>query len=1189
MRLLKEQIKKLLKGIFDYDTPAVTVSESSIECNVDSNTITQRELQVRSLNNIELSGYVYSTNKKVVIDTPEFRGNESIIKYEINTADNENGDEISGKINIVSNGGEISLPFCFRVETNFADTSMGKVRNMFHFTNLAQSGIEEAIKLFKTREFSEVFFEKDLNKLSLYDGLINQQDKRHALEEFLIAVRKKNRINLYIKGNEKIYTDIEESFEEKITIIKDSWGYISGTIECDDGFVSVRKNTFTTEDFVGSIMELHYIIDYDKLRLGNNYARIKIITMFQTIEYRITVVKTKEDLKKEYHSKHLEQQRIQFELMNMYFDYRTDKIPANDFTKIALANTAKLRKLDEENVFYKLLEAQLYAGDGKTSEAMWLIDSVAGKVLEEKREAPELYCYLYYIRSLCNKDILYTREAVRTLTEMFNRTGSYKIMWMLFYINGEYDTNKSLRIARVKELYKNGCKSPIMYFEVANVFLEQPGLLRVFNSFEKQVLNFMMKHGMMNERLLIQILDVMNHEKKADKLLIDTAMLLYHIYRTEEALTTVCSMLIRNNIYGKKYLKIFEEAIRLDLKITRLYDYYMLSVDVNEYEPIIQQVLMYYMYNSNLDRNKKAYLYANIIANKEINDTMYKAYIKNIENFAYEMVEQGAINQDLAVIYNTVIERQMINEEFAKNFIDILFTNKITLKTKLNEINEVIVIHKEVKGEEVYKVTNNVAYVRIYTDDPVIVFVAKDGKRYVDIPFEKVALFDDDELIRTCSEYLKDDERVVLFNSENFIRYHKTTLSAVEMYKKAACIPNIQKHYKTVLLETVVNYYYENLDDDDIESYVLEMDVSILNRSERIKIIEAMIIRGFYDSAYELIKNCDFERLDPKRLMKLATRCVRNFEYEYDKNLLFMCSFVFFKGKYDEVILEYLIQYYNGTTKELIEIWQAARDFITETLELDERLITQMMFSKIYSSKLADIFDEYAQKGACNNIARAYLAYNSYQSFVKEKIVSEKVFYYIEKLLKEKEEVLDVCKLAYLKEMSSHDTYTEEEREIIESILEEMCRKKYRFAFFKDFKKAVNVPYSILDKTIVEYRTNPKNKVIMHYLSEQDNSSEFKLDKMNNTFEGIFTKEFTIFYGDTVQYYITEEENQKGDITESHTLMNDEIDSQAVEGRFEAVNDMIATLEMNDDNTLENMMDNYAVSDYLVKKMFRPL
>lgn len=94
---------------------------------------------------------------------------------------------------------------------------------------------------------------------------------------------------------------------------------------------------------------------------------------------------------------------------------------------------------------------------------------------------------------------------------------------------------------------------------------------------------------------------------------------------------------------------------------------------------------------------------------------------------------------------------------------------------------------------------------------------------------------------------------------------------------------------------------------------------------------------------------------------------------------------------------------------------------------------------------------------------------------------------------------------------------------------------------------------------------------------------------MNNTFEGIFTKEFTIFYGDTVQYYITEEENQKGDITESHTLMNDEIDSQAVEGRFEAVNDMIATLEMNDDNTLENMMDNYAVSDYLVKKMFRPL
>lgn len=1189
MRLLKEQIKKLLKGIFDYDAPAITVSESFIECTVDSNAITQKELNVRSLNDIELSGYVYSTNKKVVIDTPQFSGKESIIKYEINTTDNENGDEISGKINIVSNGGEISLPFCFRVETNFADTSMGKVRNMFHFTNLAQSGIEEAIKLFKKREFSEVFFEKDLNKMSLYDGLINQQDKRHALEEFLIAVRKKNRINLYIKGNEKTYTDVKESFEEKITVIKDSWGYISGKIECDEGFVSVRKNSFTTEDFVGSIMELHYIIDYDKLRVGNNYARIKIITMFQTIEYNIKVVKAKEEIENKNHKNHLEQQLIQFELMNMYFDYRTDKISLNDFTRIALSNTNKLRKLDEENIFYKLLEAQLYAGDGKTSEAMWLIDSVTSNVLERKQDAPELFCYYMYIRSLCNKDILYTREAVRTLSDMFNRTGSYKIMWMIFYINGEYDTNKSLRVARVKELYKNGCKSPLMYFEVANAFMEQPGLLRVFNSFEKQVVNFMMKHGMMNERLLIQILDVMNHEKRADKLLIDTAMLLYNIYRTDEALTTVCSMLIRSNVYGKKYLKVFEEAIKKDLKITRLYDYYMLSVDVNEYSPIIQQVLMYYMYNSNLDRNKKAYLYANVIANRELNDTMFRAYLKNIENFAYEMAEQGRINQDLAVIYNTIIEKQMINETFAKEFIDILFTNKITLKTKLGEINEVIVIHKEIKGEQVYKVTNNTAYVRIYTEDPVIVFVSKEGKRYVDIPYEQIALFDDVELVKECSDYLKDDERVVLFNSEHFIMYHKTTLSAVEMYKKAACIPNIQKHYKTILLETVVNYYYENLDDDDIENYVLEMDVSILNRNERIKIIEAMIIRGFYDSAYELLKNCDYERVDPKRLMKLATRCVRNFEYEYDKTILSMCEYVFFKGKYDEVILEYLIKYYNGTTKQLIEIWQSARDFITETLELDERLITQMMFSRTYSSKLADVFEEYAQKGATNNIAKAYLAYNSYQSFVKEKIVSEKVFYYIEKLLKDKEDILDVCKLAYLQEMSMKEVYTEEQKELISSLLEEMCRKKYRFAFFKEFKKAINIPYSILDKTIVEYRTNPKNKVIMHYLSEQDNSSEFKTDKMNNTFEGIFTKEFTIFYGDTVQYYITEEENKKGDITESHTLMNDEIDSQAVEGRFEAVNDMIATLEMNDDNTLENMMSNYAVSDYLVKKMFRPL
>lgn len=1189
MRHLKEQIIKLSKGIFEYDTPVIEVVENSIELNVDNNTIVQGQFTVKSSNkNQDIHGYVYSDNRKVTIDTEEFNGTDCIIKYEVNTANSEDGDEISGRMNIVSDGGEISLPFRFRVETNFADTSMGKVRNMFHFTNLAQSGIEEAMKLFEQREFSEVFFGKELKKISLYEGLINQQDKRHALEEFLIAVRKKNRINLYIKGNERKYTDVTESFEEKITIIKDSWGYIFGQIECDEGFLTVRKNSFSTEDFVGSIMELSYHVEYDKLRAGNNFARIRIHTVFQTIEYTVIVVKKEE--KKQEHSKHLAKQQIIFEMMNMYFDYRTDKIGLEDFTRIGVMNAEKLRNMDEDNAFYKLLEAQLYAGEGKNSEALWLLDSVTQKVSESKNEEPELFCYYMYIRSICNKDVMYTREAVRVLTDTYNRiNGSYRIMWMLFYLDNEYDTNKSLRLARVKEMYKSGCKSPLMYYEAASVIMEQPELLRVFNSFEKQVINFMLKHGMMNERLLIQILDVMKHEKKADRLLIDTAMFLYNVYRTDEALLTLCTTLIRNNIFGKKYLKVFEEAIKKDLKITRLYDYYMMSVDTSEYRPIIQQVLMYYIYNNNLDNNKKAYLYANVIANRNINETMFRTYIKHMEQFAYDMAAQGHINQDLAVIYNTMIEKPMINSEFATSFIDILFTYRVSVNLRYSAIKEVVVIHKEMKGEKHYPVVNNIAYIQEYTEDATILFVGSDGRRYVDIPYEINALFDDEELVKCCSEHLKDDYRVVLHGSEHFIMYHKTTLGAVETYKKAVEIDNIQKQYKAMLLETIVNYYYENFDDEEIEDYVLKIDTTILKRGERIKIVEAMIIRGFYENAYELLDTCDLEKVDAKRLMKLATRIVRKLEYDYSKNLLAICSYVFFKGKYDEVILEYLIRYYNGTTKELIEIWQAAKDFITETYTLDERLITQMMFARTYSAKLADVFEEYEQKGASTVIAMAYLSYNSYQAFVKEKIISEKVFVHIEKMLKNKEEMTDVCKLAYLKEMSRRDSFSNEQKEIIDRLLGEMCRKKYRFAFFKEFKKYVNIPYIMLDKTIVEYRTNPNNKVIIHYLSDVDEDDEFKAMEMNNTFEGIFTKEFTIFYGDTVQYYITEEENKVGDITESHTLMNDEIDSQTVEGRFEAVNDMIATREMNDENTLERMMHNYAVSDYLVKQLFRPL
>ena len=69
MRHLKEQIIKLSKGIFEYDTPVIEVVENSIELNVDNNTIVQGQFTVKSSNkNQDIHGYVYSDNSKVTID-----------------------------------------------------------------------------------------------------------------------------------------------------------------------------------------------------------------------------------------------------------------------------------------------------------------------------------------------------------------------------------------------------------------------------------------------------------------------------------------------------------------------------------------------------------------------------------------------------------------------------------------------------------------------------------------------------------------------------------------------------------------------------------------------------------------------------------------------------------------------------------------------------------------------------------------------------------------------------------------------------------------------------------------------------------------------------------------------------------------------------------------------------------------
>lgn len=88
---------------------------------------------------------------------------------------------------------------------------------------------------------------------------------------------------------------------------------------------------------------------------------------------------------------------------------------------------------------------------------------------------------------------------------------------------------------------------------------------------------------------------------------------------------------------------------------------------------------------------------------------------------------------------------------------------------------------------------------------------------------------------------------------------------------------------------------------------------------------------------------------------------------------------------------------------------------------------------------------------------------------------------------------------------------------------------------------------------------------------------------------GVYVKDFILFYGETMQYYITEAGSDQNLITESREVMLEPELYGCEENRYHQLNLIITAKKMNDEKTVIKLIENYALNDYAVKKLFVPI
>lgn len=1186
---MKELIEKLSLGITEYTKPEMEVNVEEIYIKMEAEKTYTGSFKVICTNGKKLKGIVFSTDSRLTIENSQFIGNDNTITYKVCTEYVNKGDEITGFINVVTNGGEAAIPFKISIDALSADTTIGNIKNLFQFASLVQTSYDEAVKLFISPDFPRIFLENDLRLTAVYNGLMGSSDINTAMEEFLVAARKKNKIKISLSEYEKKYTNIFENYGETVTVSKNTWGYVDIKILADGDFIHADKKRLTGQDFAGNNYELSYHIKSDRLHRGKNFGAITFVTPYQTLVYSIIV-----DNSTGISSKNVEEKRAVAAVIEKYIEFRLKKININQWAEESEAIVSRARGIND-SIPLKLFQAHIYITQDRESDGSWLLESVAEELISRREQQTVLYCYYLYIRTLQKRDDEFTGEVTEKIRAYYeNGCDDWRILWMLIYLDESYDKNLSIKLLRLKEQYNKGMRSPLMYFEALASFNSMPEMMRVLDDFEVQVLNFGIKNEYISKKLAMQAGEIIRTEKHFSPLLYNVMSYLYEKFDEDEMLWSICGLLIKCNMTDRRYFKWFERGVEKGMKITSLYEYYMYTIDDNYDRMLPQIVLLYFAYNhGSLPDDKVDLLFANVVKYKESIQTIYEAYRPQLEKYAAHSILEERTGKYPAVIYKDILDKAMVGTELAEKLPVILNTYEITVNDK--NMQYIIVVHKETGQAQRYKLKDGMAYVNIYTEDAAIIFEDMYGVRYEGIEYELKKLFDMEEYLKLCYEISSGSKPLVMYYGDKYLRYRKEPRKSISVLKYMLQLEDLTESFRIMVEKEIIDYYSNNYDGDSLDEYLLNTSADNLGTPARIKIMELSVIRGLYTRAYELMTKYGFYNVEPRRVFKCAARIIEKTDDKEAINeqaLVKMTAFAFKKGKYNEETLEYLSRYYNGTTRELLNIWKAAKDFRCEMRELEEKIIVQMLFTGAYVSRIDEIYDSYEKKIPDNKVKKAYLFSKSYDYFVKEHIIEESVFSHIEKEIDNGNEINDMCGLAYLKYMSEKEDISAGRQEICKKLLYELTRVGKHFEFFKRFRKYFQLPYSIIDKTVVEYRTEPGRKVFIHYISsgessgEKSEDNEYSSAQMQPVCDGVYTYSFVLFYGENVLYYITEEEDDSKAVTESRNLSLTDVEFAGDSTRYGSINDILVCRDMKEERTFEQMTKDYLMRKELVDAIF---
>lgn len=1179
---MRARIGQIAAGRFNGTKPILAFSEETIDLSVIEGRSEAGSFVIESTNQIKICGIVYSTNPRMECLNPHFEGEKVRIRYQFNSKGLTEGDTCEGKFVIVCNQIEYSLSFCARITRLYAEASTGAVKSLDDFTRLAASNWDEAYHLFYNRNFLNTIPYDNVYERLTYEGFACARPSGQNMEEFLIGVNKKQPVSISVDKSEEIFMASKEPQSGCFTITKDNWGYTEIRLRTDCEFIKLSKPVLTLDDFIGKTYLYEYIIDASAMHAGRNFGRIYIDGVYQSFTIDITAGVRDDDGSISDIAVTKDIKECMVGIMELYTSFRLKRIVTGVWANETISILNHLHALMPDEHMYELMKAQAFIINRQRQEAKWILDDFKNSNPDKK--AP-IWGYYLYLMTLLEREPSYVDNMTHEVELIFyENPDSVLLFWVLLFLRDQYFDDSAGKLKDIKYWVLRGCSSPYLYIEAYYLISQDPYLIKELSVFELRILSWAVKEKALTKELAGAIFEAVDLAGGFDNRVYELLTAAYEICPEAEYVGIICSYLIKGHKNDTCFHKWFELGIENKLRLTGLYESYLLTMNDRQISPVPKVIQMYFSFDNKLPYRKLAVLYNNIIAAKETEPEVYHKYRKAMGRFAMDQVQLRHIDDNLAVLYEDMLELGFINEELSAAFSDIIYTHKLIVFDK--RIVRAIIYQNEMKEPQIVPVTDQCAYFELFSNDYVILFEDSRGYRYVkSISYRLQRLMDAEKYLDRCISLSPDRPQYIVSHFKNVRDYSDFTKDDLKLFKPVFYSESFSDSYKAVMGYRILKYCQLHDYEDYVRPFLQSINFDTLQKDARKYLIDMLVSNRLYEKAYDMAMEYGIDMLAAASKVVLCENALK-VQHVDDDFMVQLAISAFKTGKYSDLVLKYLCENYTGPTDELINLWHAADKFSISSMKLDERILEQGIYTQIEPEKISDIFMEYYKRAGNEKLILAYISLVAHGYLHSGGCKADFIFDIIEKRFIGNRTLNDACQLALLKHFAEKTDITQAELEIEDTLLKYYIYNNMYFDFFARLDYRLLEKYFLYDKAFLQYESTPGTHVVLHYSRDED-GEEFNSEDMVEMYDGIYVKTFVIFFGEMIRYYITEEHDNSIEVKESNRLTCNNIPGDNDHSRYNLINEMIISDTLSDETTLKSNIDEYKRLDAATKQLFK--